>query len=305
MRVLVTGAAGSIGSALCRALDNRGIPVVAFDQAETPLFWLQQQSTVLLKAIVGDVLDYEQLSRAIRGCTHVVHAAAMKHVGMCDTNVSRAYLVNVAGTMNVVDAANGERASLVLVSTDKAVNPTTVMGATKWLAEWYVGTHALDARIVRLVNIWRSAGSLAEILEKLKAADQPLALSHPDASRYFMSIADAVDLLVRVMDRVPEMARVFIPASFTGRRIADIAAEMGVRTVPGQLQPGEKIAEEMLTAQEARARAADVARNNYSVLVQPPAIRLGQLSALQMAVSHHNDEAAYAELFKLVRSHHG
>ena len=305
MKVLVTGAAGSIGGALCRYLvDEMHIQVVAFDQAETPLFWLSKECGPGLLPIVGDVCRWSELKKAAEGVTHVVHAAAMKHVGMCEENVSKAIHVNYMGTVNAIEAARVANAAMILVSTDKAVNPTTVMGATKWLAERAVSQQTRNGRIVRLVNIWKSAGSLAEIIEKQKAAGLPVSLSHPDATRFFMAIGDAVEFLwLAIQSEAPDVPRIAIPRSITEKRVADIITEMGATIAPGILRHGEKISEELMTHDEAKASH----RKDDAQLVDAKRRKVGitTLHAILLEAGILNDGGAREELFKLVRSHHG
>lgn len=260
MTVLVTGAAGSIGSEVCRRLVARGEHVVMVDLAETPLFWLEGElrSSGLVTAVIGNVREREAMARVIADHepTELIHAAAIKHVGMADANVCEAVLTNVLGTMVVGEQAALCGARFILVSTDKAVEPSTAMGATKRLAEM-VTAGIRGSRIVRLVNIRGSAGSLVPVWLKQIEAGGPLKLTDARMRRFFMDIGPAVDLIVGEMDG-PGVLRslVRVPIGTTSELIIDIAhsmiAESGrtIEIIEAGKKPGEKLAEQIYTALE-------------------------------------------------------
>ncbi|MEO7119320.1 MAG: polysaccharide biosynthesis protein [Candidatus Limnocylindrales bacterium] len=207
--ILVTGAAGSIGSELARQLARlRPRQLVLLDRAEGPLFELQNEmaaagvdTTVSFELV--DIVDQRALERVVDGCTPgvIFHAAAYKHVSMMEEHPAAAIEVNVGGTRNVLNAA--ERAGvrrLVLVSTDKAVEPMSVMGASKRLAEAMVEERS--ERLgrawvsVRFGNVLGSSGSVVPIWEKQLAAGLPLTITDPAMTRYFMTVSEAVNLIV-------------------------------------------------------------------------------------------------------------
>lgn len=267
--ILVTGAAGSIGAAVVAELTRRRHKIIAFDNAETPLFNLGRYYDAL--TIVGDIRD-----RVLRLTVEryrpdvVIHAAALKHVGMCDINVCEAVSVNVAGTIKVAAAAQDFDARLVLVSTDKAVYPTTIMGATKRLAEASCASIA-DARIVRLVNIWDSNGSIVQVLRELVREGRPVTITDRLMKRFFMS-ADAAAAIVaeEAMDDQDLFdSRLSVPFELAPKLITDIMAQIMreektiVPILDGTPVTGEKLEEEMLTQGErARFPNATVCRQN-------------------------------------------
>lgn len=278
--VLVTGAAGSIGSELVRQL-IAFIPsrIVCFDQAETPLadlkLELEERYPFLeFECITGDVRDAERvhwLMEAYRPAK-VYHAAAYKHVPMMEAHPSEAIATNVMGTKVVADAALAHGVEkFVMVSTDKAVNPTNVMGASKRIAEIYI--QALDAYVhlrngrtqptrfitTRFGNVLGSNGSVIPRFRKQIEAGGPVTVTHPDICRYFMTIPEACQLILEAgtMGRGGE---IFIFDMGQAVKIVDLARKMirlsGLK--PDQditikftgLRPGEKIFEELLNKQE-------------------------------------------------------
>jgi FlaA1/EpsC-like NDP-sugar epimerase len=289
--VLITGAAGSIGSELARQVSvNDPGRLVLVDHAETALFFLERElrhrfPDLDIICIVGDVVDPYVLDRVFSDCepTHVFHAAAYKHVSMMQVNVRAALRNNVLGSQRVAAAAGryGAR-TFVLVSTDKAVQPTSVMGASKALAERAVleerdkwpGTNFVA---VRFGNVLGSNGSVVPILKDQIAQGQPLTITHPDATRYFMTIPEAVQLILQA-SLLPEL-RGQIAMLDMGEpvRIVDLAENLlrlaGIRdrfrdhmTFTG-LRDGEKL-HESLSAPEEVAVQTRVAK---IMLVRPAA----------------------------------
>lgn len=296
--ILVTGAAGSIGSEVSRMLVQSGHRVIALDQAETPLFWLQKELGEGVVPIIGSVNDPNLLHRIMKafGIAGVVHAAALKHVGMCERNIMAAVETNVFGTARLRHATAQWGVPMVLISTDKAVNPTSVMGATKRVAE-LVASAMGNARIVRLVNIWNSSGSLVPVVAKQIASGGPVTITDPDARRYFMTAEEASDLVIQALYARPlPNARLMIPAvQNRQQRVGDVVRglinDFQVGIVVTGLQPGEKLVEELVT----KAEAAQMVDN---VMPLPP--WRGKLFRLSSLISMAEAEAVKAELFKLV-----
>jgi FlaA1/EpsC-like NDP-sugar epimerase len=267
--VLVTGAGGSIGSELCRQIARVGAGrIVLVDQAETPLYEIERELvdergfTAAIPEIL-DVKDRQGMRRQVfekyRPAV-VFHAAAYKHVPLMETHPLASVANNVIGTRTVAELAvefGAER--FVLVSTDKAVNPKTVMGQSKALCEWIVealGHRAdVDTRFVavRFGNVLNSAGSVIPIFRKQIERGGPLTVTHPEMTRFFMTIPEAVSLIVQagaiggrgqvfVLDmgepvRIVELAENMIRLS--GRSVEDIGIQYtGARA-------GEKIHEEL------------------------------------------------------------
>jgi FlaA1/EpsC-like NDP-sugar epimerase len=209
--VLITGAAGSIGSELARqvALHHPG-KLILLDQAETELYYLElelreRHPELELYPVIGDIVDAEAIESLFErfAPSRVYHAAAYKHVPMMEANAREAVRNNVVGTWRVADAAGRHGAArFVLVSTDKAVRPANVMGATKRVAEMIV-TELQDEHdettysAVRFGNVLGSNGSVIPIFRRQLEAGKPLTVTHPDATRYFMTIPEAVQLILQ------------------------------------------------------------------------------------------------------------
>lgn len=270
--VLVTGGAGSIGSELVRQIVHAGCEkLIVVDQAESPLYEIQQE---LHRAglgqktefIVADVRD-RSFMEAIFIHHHpqvVFHAAAYKHVPLMETNPYEAILTNVVGTRQMADLADVyDVEKFVMISTDKAVNPTNVMGATKRIAEIYVTARNEQSKtayvVTRFGNVLGSNGSVIPLFEKQIKAGGPVTLTHPDITRYFMTIPEACQLVQEagVMGRGGE---VFVFDMGKPVRIIDLAKKM-IRlkglSYPNDidikivgLRPGEKIQEELLANDE-------------------------------------------------------
>lgn len=273
-RVLITGAAGSIGSEIVRQVIQFGPQsVIMLDQAETPLHQLNLEvckipTKARLISIVSDVRNRAEMKQVFENHKPevVYHAAAYKHVPLMEENPSQAIFVNVLGTKNVADLACEYGVdSFVMVSTDKAVNPSNVMGASKRIAEKYV--QSLHNRMVaegngftkfittRFGNVLGSNGSVVPLFTKQIEAGGPITLTHPDIIRYFMTIPEACQLVLEAgaMGRGGE---IFIFDMGKPVKIIDLAKKM-IRLagfVPDKdieikivgLRPGEKLYEELL-----------------------------------------------------------
>ena len=267
--VLVTGAGGSIGSELCRQVANRSpARLIILDQCEVLLFQVEQEligagAGALITPIVADVADVDRMRDVFARFrpSLVLHAAAHKHVPLMESQPSEALKNNVLGTAVVARlAAEHGAEKFVLISSDKAVNPTNVMGASKRLAELVM--RSMQARFggrtsflaVRFGNVLGSSGSVIPIFRRQIAAGGPVTVTHPDVKRYFMTIPEAVglvlqsatlgragDILVLEMGqplKIIDVARHLIELS--GLR-PDIDIE--IRIVG--LRPGEKLVEEL------------------------------------------------------------
>jgi len=273
--VLVTGAGGSIGSELCRQLVAfRPERLVLLEQAENNLFHIDRELRAAhpdlpVYPVIADVCDRDRLHEVFRQHRPdvVFHAAAHKHVPMMEINPGEAIKNNIFGTKNVVDMAREFRAdALVLISTDKAVNPTSVMGCTKRITEMYCQSVSSEAGvgetkfvIVRFGNVLGSAGSVVPIFREQIARGGPVTVTHPEMRRYFMTIPEASQLVIQagsmgktgqimLLDmgepvKIVDLARDMITLSGF-RPEVDIEVEfLGVR-------PGEKLFEELRTSGE-------------------------------------------------------
>lgn len=272
--VLITGAGGSIGSELCRQIARFGPRLlVMVDASEFALYQIEQEFSaagdgrVPIAAIAGDVRSAVRMAQVMQQHrpSVVLHAAAYKHVPLMETgNCAEAVLNNVGGTWSVARAAiDAGVEKFVLVSTDKAVNPTNVMGATKRLAEIVCdrlqqSTAGTRFVMVRFGNVLGSAGSVIPRFRDQIAAGGPVTVTHPDITRFFMSIPEAAQLVLQagLMGRGGE---IFVLDMGEPVRIADLArsmirlsgfAEDEIRIVYSGLRPGEKLFEELLADDE-------------------------------------------------------
>ncbi len=276
-RVLVTGAAGSIGAELCRQI-LRFEPelLIALDVDESRLFWLERRfraegEDLPLRIEIGDIRDYSRMAQVFRTWRpHVVfHAAAYKHVPLMERHPAEAVKTNVLGTWVVARQALVHRVDhFVLISTDKAVRPRSVMGATKRIAEMVVYWYQLQARrrqqptrfvAVRFGNVLGSRGSVFTIFQDQIRRGGPVTVTHPDMRRYFMLPQEAALLVLQaaalgeggeifVLDmgepvRIVELARTMI-------RLAGYEPDRDIAIVFTGRRPGEKLYEELLSQDE-------------------------------------------------------
>jgi FlaA1/EpsC-like NDP-sugar epimerase len=204
--ILVTGGVGSIGSYLVRELlTYRPHSVRVFDNNESALFDLEEDvASDRIRSFIGDIRDKERLTMAMEGVDIVFHAAALKHVPLCEFNPFDAVKTNVLGTQNVLDAAFAQEVEkVVTISTDKAVNPANVMGATKLLAERltisansYRGNKKTMFSCVRFGNVLNSRGSVIPLFAKQIKKKGPITVTHPEMRRFFMDITSATNLIL-------------------------------------------------------------------------------------------------------------
>ncbi|SEJ36003.1 Polysaccharide biosynthesis protein [Halohasta litchfieldiae] len=212
-QVLVTGGSGSIGSQITkRALDLGAEIVRVLENDETGLFNLKQEvdDTERLRTLLGDVRDRDRLRLAVEDIDVIFHAAALKHVELNEYNPFEAVQTNVQGTQNLVRAALEEEVdSFVAISTDKASNPTSVMGATKLLSERlviaanaYKGQRDTEFSCVRFGNVLGSNGSVIPLFYNQIKSGGPVTVTDPEMTRFFMPIEEAVDLVFSANDRM-------------------------------------------------------------------------------------------------------
>ena len=267
-RILVTGAGGSIGSELCRQLSRLGCAsLVMFERHENSLHEaLLNVDERIVHPFLGDMLDANRLEHAFAAYRPdvVFHAAAHKHVPLMERNAGEAAKNNVGGTRVVVEAAARHRVErFVLVSTDKAVNPSSVMGATKRVSELLV-RHAAGASTTKLVavrfgNVLGSNGSVVpRFIEQLRAGG-PLTVTHPEVARFFILVSEAVQLVIEAAALGCSGATYALdmgePVHIVdlARRVIDACAAPASTPIHFiGLRPGEKLAED-LTGSDERA----------------------------------------------------
>jgi FlaA1/EpsC-like NDP-sugar epimerase len=263
--VLVTGAAGSIGSEIAaQVLRFRPARLLCLDHDENALFFLEKQLAPLtqgtdLSFVLADVTDASRIARLFERARPqiVYHAAAHKHVPIVEANPVEGLRNNVFGTFMVASAAHQHGAErFVLISTDKAVNPTSIMGASKRIAELVLHTFESRTRFcaVRFGNVLGSQGSVVPIFKAQIAVGGPVTVTHPEMRRYFMTIPEAVELVIQAsaMGRGGEL---FMLEMGEPVRIVDLAkdlirlsglrAELDIKIEFTGIRPGEKLREEL------------------------------------------------------------
>jgi len=266
-RVLVTGAGGSIGSEICRQVAGfKPARLILVEQAENNLFEIDREIGALAPDVprlcrIADICDHARVERVFREVKPevVFHAAAHKHVPMMEWNVGEAVKNNIVGTRTIADASKRHGVGrFVMISTDKAVNPTSVMGCTKRVAEMYIqqlrqgsNTHFMT---VRFGNVLGSSGSVVPIFAKQIAAGGPVTVTDPKMTRYFMTIPEATQLVLQA-GVIGNDGDIFVLDMGEPVKIVDLAREMitlsGLR--PGEdieivysgVRPGEKLFEEL------------------------------------------------------------
>lgn len=271
--VLITGAAGSIGSEIVRqVIEFSPKKIIILDQAETPLHFLKLEiedviSNTTIETIICDVRNKETLKEVFKKFTpHVVfHAAAYKHVPMMEDNPAQAVFANVLGTKNTADLSIEFGVNnFVFVSTDKAVNPSNVMGASKRIAEKYIQSLFFNSKgentpttkfiTTRFGNVLGSSGSVVPLFTEQILSGGPITITHPDIIRYFMTIPEACQLVLEA-GAMGNGGEIFIFDMGQPVKIIDLATKM-IRLaglVPDKdimikivgLRPGEKLYEEL------------------------------------------------------------
>lgn len=267
--VMVTGAAGSIGSELCRHIIRcRPKKLICLDQSETPLFHLQQsflqQGGVDIVYSVADITDTDNMRYQLsRHCVEVVfHAAAYKHVPMTEANPHEGLKNNVFGLLDLVEVAEQCGCEeFVLISSDKAVNPSSLMGCTKRLGEMIVGSRPashMRCVSVRFGNVLGSQGSVVPIFQEQIRSGGAVTVTHPQMTRYFMTIPEAAFLVLKAFT-VGEHGDILVLDMGKPVRIVDLArtlmrvlgkTESEVRIVYSGMRPGEKLHEELFYSSE-------------------------------------------------------
>jgi FlaA1/EpsC-like NDP-sugar epimerase len=267
-RVLVTGAAGSIGSEICRQIAKfRPDKIILLEQAETPLYTIEKELTarfpdLRILPLIADVRDREKVMAAFEEFAPevVFHAAAYKHVPMMEYNPAQAVLNNVFGSKNVADAAHRFKTkNFVMISTDKAVNPTNIMGATKRAAEIYIQALSLTSgtkfTTVRFGNVLGSNGSVIPLFKEQIAKGGPVTVTDKRIIRYFMTIPEATQLVLQA-GSIGSGSEILVLDMGEPVRIVDLAEELirlsglipyeDIDIVFTGLRPGEKLFEELL-----------------------------------------------------------
>ena len=269
--ILVTGAAGSIGSGMVRQIAKYNpAKLVLLDQAESPLYDLQNEISsefpnLKFEAVIGDIRSRDRMKNVFTSFNpkYVFHAAAYKHVPLMEVNPSEAVLTNILGTKNLVDLASEFKVhKFVMISTDKAVNPTNVMGASKRIAEIYAQySNDSDTKFIttRFGNVLGSNGSVIPLFQRQLDQGGPLTVTDERITRFFMTIPEACQLVLEA-GTMGEGSEIFVFDMGESVKIIDLAKKMiqlsgmelgtDIEIKITGLRPGEKLYEELLAKEE-------------------------------------------------------
>lgn len=269
--ILVLGGAGSIGSEIVRKLlQHEPKSIRVLDNNETALFELEQDlNSRLIRPFIGDIKDKDRLKRATEDVNIIFHAAALKHVPLCEYNPFEAVKTNVIGTQNIIEVAiDADVEKMITISSDKAVNPANVMGATKLLGErltisanHYKGLRKTAFSCVRFGNVLNSRGSVIPVFKEQIQKGGPVTITDPDMTRFIMSIPKAVDLVLKAAE-MTKGGEIFI-FKMPALRVKDLADVLinefapvygyqpeKIKTQIIGTRAGEKNYEELMTCEE-------------------------------------------------------
>ncbi len=323
--ILITGAAGSIGSELARQVSTF-VPstIVLLDQDESGIFMLAQElserfSNIRIVSCVGNITDEQKIGRVFKQWEPqiVFHAAAYKHVPLMEADPAEAVHTNIWGTKIVSEAARKIGSEcFVYISTDKAVNPTSVMGATKRVGEMICQSSQGKGNTrfvsVRFGNVLDSRGNVVALFREQIKRGGPVKITHPDMKRYFMTNPEAC-LLVMQASAMGKGGEVFVLDMGSPVKIMDLAQEMvrlsglepdrDIQFVFTGIRPGEKLFEEMLSAEEGTNTTQH--QKIFAAKLSPPDITLleGGLQNLREALSRSDTEGMLNTLRRLIPSY--
>lgn len=324
--VLITGAAGSIGSELCRQVARlRPDKLIALDQGESELFRIDLElrgkyPSLNVIAEIGDIRDKKRVEKIIRrhGIDSIFHAAAYKHVPLMEAHLLEAVKNNIIGTWNLVQAAQQNRVSnFLMISSDKAVNPSSIMGVTKRIAELIVsalpvgapGDRSSKFLSVRFGNVLGSNGSVVPLFQAQIAAGGPVTVTHPEMRRYFMSVREAVQLVLQA-STMGKGSEIFVLDMGEPVKILDLAANMirlaglalheDIEIRITGLRPGEKLYEELTVEGE---NILPTYHEKIKIFRGPSVARSSieeWISELRVLLAQENELAVLAHLRELV-----
>ena len=321
--VLVTGAGGSIGSELVRQITAlKPKLLILIEQSEFALYRIEKEirllaPTLTLYPIIADVRDHDYIHTLFQRIHPqiIFHAAALKHVPLAEINVEETILTNVLGTQNILEAAiNCAAEAMVLVSTDKAVHPANVMGASKRLAEYVCSEASHQASHTRIImvrfgNVLGSTGSVVPLFQEQLARGGPLTVTHPDMERYFMTIREASGLVIQAAALAETSNVLYILDMGSPVRIVHLAEQMirlagyrpyeDVEIVMTGLRTGEKLREELVYGDEPLQETAHP-RIRWCIPREDYALNKTKLKLLYHACRQHEAGSAKQLLAELV-----
>jgi FlaA1/EpsC-like NDP-sugar epimerase len=325
-RILVTGAAGSIGSEIVhQILHYKPALVILCDQAESPLHDTQLEVQekfpgVAVKIFIGDIRNYQRMHQLFLECNPeiVFHAAAYKHVPMMEENPTEAVLANVLGTKHIADLAIAfKTAKFVMVSTDKAVNPSNIMGTTKRIAEIYIqslNSNPANKSTTRFITtrFGNVLGSNGSVIPRFRAQIQkggPITVTHPDITRYFMTIPEAVHLVLEA-GIMGSGGEIFIFDMGEPVKIIDLALKMiklaglqpekDIKIIYTGLRPGEKLYEELLNQGESTMPTYHEKIKISQVITYPYQQVIADINELLLLVKQYDTESMVNKMKEIV-----
>lgn len=261
--ILITGGTGSFGKACVKKLleehDPSSIRILSRDELKQWEMAREFRDHPKLRFLIGDVRDPSRLARAFEGVDFVIHAAALKHVPACEYNPVEAVKTNVDGAINVINAAlDADVKKVIALSTDKAVAPVNIYGATKLASDrlfihgnFYAGAHPTRFSVVRYGNVMGSRGSVIPLFRK-QAESGVLTITDPRMTRFWITLPEAVDFVLTSFEHM-QGGELYVP-KIPSMKITDLAKVLApkakLKTVG--IRPGEKLHEALITAEEAR-----------------------------------------------------
>ena len=278
-KVVITGGTGSLGLALTRHLLTNHLVerLVIFsrdEQKQARMHASYADGPTELRFLLGDVRDREALLHAFHGCDTVIHCAALKRVDLIACQPIEVKKTNVDGTQNVLEAAlEAGIGKVLLISTDKAVMPENMYGATKMLAE-LLTTHfnaigyprGLKSSAVRFGNLWGSHGSVVDLWKEAAMRGEPLRITDKRMTRFIMTLSEACAFIVQALTDM-DGGEIFVPSQLSAMRLSDLASVIGREVVEIGLRPGgEKLHERLLSDDEPKRTL----RDDQWYLIKPP-----------------------------------
>ncbi|MBI4093527.1 polysaccharide biosynthesis protein [Candidatus Kaiserbacteria bacterium] len=292
--VIVTGGTGSVGSEIVRQLlktKAQQIRVYSRDEHKQHELKYELPQDKRLRFLIGDIRDKERTDFAFQGVDICFHAAALKHVPVCEYNPFEAVKTNIVGTQNIIDVALANNLEKVLaISTDKAADPASVLGASKLMMERLVtaanatvGPHRTRFASVRFGNVLGSRGSVVELWEKQIQKGGPVTVTDERATRFFMEVSEAVELVFRALYTM-QGGEIFVLKMKPAQRVIDFAKEFIKKHAGGKnisitligLRPGEKL-HELLMSEDEAAHAVEL-RDMFVILPHTTGVDMPKIS---------------------------